>query len=248
MASVNLPHPPASPERAAQGVKLESAAGPTSRARRSRCGARDGAPECGVHEPSQALSKRGTALFNVPMAVRQDGPLDVAVLERALREAVRRHEVLRTPSREDASGPVQVVSPEPVLTLERRDLTGAPQDEARRLAREAPTWRGCGGSAHVRRAARRARPRGAEARRSGWERRGNSAPRKPGAPHGSSSALLGGPNSSGPHLRSGFSGRVAAPTSEPPPMVGAVNTGIYSPRVMPQERRAVLMTRHVVSE
>ncbi|MGE6764075.1 condensation domain-containing protein, partial [Corallococcus interemptor] len=79
----------------------------------------------------------GTSLFNVPMAVLLEGALDVAVLERALREVVRRHEVLRTTFREDASGPVQVVSPEPMLTLERKDLTGSPPEEAWRLAREA---------------------------------------------------------------------------------------------------------------
>ncbi|RKG47807.1 hypothetical protein D7X30_41305, partial [Corallococcus sp. AB011P] len=61
----------------------------------------------------------------------------MAVLERALREVVRRHEVLRTSFREDVSGPVQVVSPEPVLTLERKELTGSPPEEAWRLAREA---------------------------------------------------------------------------------------------------------------
>ncbi|QAT84065.1 tyrocidine synthase [Corallococcus coralloides] len=79
----------------------------------------------------------GTSLFNVPMAVRLEGALDVAVLERALREVVRRHEVLRTTFREDASGPVQVVSPEPVLTLEHKDLTGSAPEEAWRLARDA---------------------------------------------------------------------------------------------------------------
>ncbi|MFP2903170.1 condensation domain-containing protein, partial [Corallococcus sp. 4LFB] len=79
----------------------------------------------------------GSPLYNVPMAVRLEGALDVDVLERALREVVRRHEVLRTTFREDAAGPVQVVSPEPVLTLERKDLTGSSQEEAWRLAREA---------------------------------------------------------------------------------------------------------------
>ena len=77
----------------------------------------------------------GSPLFNVPMAVRLEGPLKVDLLERALREVVRRHEVLRTTFHEDASGPVQVVAPEPVLTLERRELTGASQDEAWCLAR-----------------------------------------------------------------------------------------------------------------
>ncbi|RKG63993.1 amino acid adenylation domain-containing protein, partial [Corallococcus sp. CA054B] len=79
----------------------------------------------------------GTSLYNVPMAVRLEGALDVAVLERALREVVRRHEVLRTIFREDESGPVQVVSPEPALTLEQHDLTGSPPEKAWQLAREA---------------------------------------------------------------------------------------------------------------
>ncbi|NOK21667.1 non-ribosomal peptide synthetase, partial [Corallococcus carmarthensis] len=80
----------------------------------------------------------GSALYNVPMAVRLEGALDVAVLERALREVVRRHEVLRTTFRVDVSGqPVQVVAPELELTLERHDLTGSPREAAWRLAREA---------------------------------------------------------------------------------------------------------------
>ncbi|NBC46059.1 amino acid adenylation domain-containing protein, partial [Corallococcus exiguus] len=79
----------------------------------------------------------GTSLYNVPMAVRLEGALDVAALERALREVVRRHEVLRTTFREDESGPVQVVSPEPALALEHHDFTGSPPEAAWRLAREA---------------------------------------------------------------------------------------------------------------
>ncbi|RYZ43248.1 MAG: non-ribosomal peptide synthetase [Myxococcaceae bacterium] len=79
----------------------------------------------------------GSPLYNVPMAVRLEGALDVALLEAALREVVRRHEVLRTTFREDSTGPVQVVAPEPTFTLEQRDLTGTDPEEAWRLAREA---------------------------------------------------------------------------------------------------------------
>ncbi|NBD14543.1 non-ribosomal peptide synthetase, partial [Corallococcus silvisoli] len=79
----------------------------------------------------------GSPLFNVPMAVRLDGPLDVDVLERALREVVRRHEVLRTTFHEDSSGPIQVVAPEPTLTLERSVLPDSEPDALWRLARDA---------------------------------------------------------------------------------------------------------------
>lgn len=38
----------------------------------------------------------GTAFYNVPMTLRLKGKLDAAMLERSLREVVRRHEILRT--------------------------------------------------------------------------------------------------------------------------------------------------------
>ncbi|MFB1481088.1 condensation domain-containing protein, partial [Corallococcus sp. RDP092CA] len=78
----------------------------------------------------------GSALYNVPVAVRLEGVLDVAVLERALREVVRRHEALRTTFLADESGPVQRISDEPVLELEHADVTAVPAD-----SREAEAWR-----------------------------------------------------------------------------------------------------------
>jgi amino acid adenylation domain-containing protein len=54
------------------------------------------------------------AAYNLPVAVRLDGPLDAAVLERALAEVIARHESLRTTFASDAGVPVQVVaSPAP---------------------------------------------------------------------------------------------------------------------------------------
>ena len=49
-----------------------------------------------------------SAFYNVPSAQRLLGPLDATVLERALREVVRRHEVLRTTFAMGDGGPVQV--------------------------------------------------------------------------------------------------------------------------------------------
>ncbi|MBY8848477.1 amino acid adenylation domain-containing protein, partial [Saccharothrix sp. MB29] len=50
--------------------------------------------------------------YNVPTALRLDGPLDRAALSAALNDVVARHEVLRTVFAEDADGPHQVVRPE----------------------------------------------------------------------------------------------------------------------------------------
>ncbi|MBZ4423048.1 non-ribosomal peptide synthase/polyketide synthase, partial [Myxococcus sp. RHST-1-4] len=79
-----------------------------------------------------------SAFYNLPAAVRLDGALNVEALERALSELVRRHEVLRSTFHDPGTGPVQRVSPEARVALERMDLSGLPEAEreaeARRLA------------------------------------------------------------------------------------------------------------------
>ncbi|HJX28236.1 MAG TPA: condensation domain-containing protein, partial [Thermoanaerobaculia bacterium] len=52
---------------------------------------------------------RGSAAYNIPLALRLDGPLDAAGLEAALREIVRCHEALRTRFTEVAGLPVQEI-------------------------------------------------------------------------------------------------------------------------------------------
>ncbi|UGT59907.1 non-ribosomal peptide synthetase [Nocardia asteroides] len=52
-----------------------------------------------------------SAVYNVPIAVRLTGELDIAALEAAVRDVVARHEVLRTVYPETADGPVQRVLP-----------------------------------------------------------------------------------------------------------------------------------------
>ncbi|MBN1204929.1 MAG: amino acid adenylation domain-containing protein [Myxococcaceae bacterium] len=79
----------------------------------------------------------GSAFYNVYLAVRLEGALDPGALEEALRELVRRHEVLRTRFPAEEGEPRQEVLPEPDLRLERADVgaTPAEQREAEALRR-----------------------------------------------------------------------------------------------------------------
>ena len=84
----------------------------------------------------------GSPLYNMPMAVRLDGVLNLDALERTLREIVRRHEVLRTSIVTVEGKPVQVIRPEAYadeICLPLVDLSALPEAlrmvEAERLAR-----------------------------------------------------------------------------------------------------------------
>ncbi|MGW0007973.1 amino acid adenylation domain-containing protein, partial [Nocardia grenadensis] len=54
---------------------------------------------------------QGSVAYNIPMAIRLAGALDVNALRAAVSDLVARHEVLRTVYPETASGPVQLVLP-----------------------------------------------------------------------------------------------------------------------------------------
>ncbi|NTX63938.1 non-ribosomal peptide synthase/polyketide synthase [Myxococcus sp. CA051A] len=69
----------------------------------------------------------GSVAYNVPTALRLDGPLDVGALERAFAEVVRRHESLRTSFPDEGGVPVQVIQPPTAFQLQRVEL---PEDEA----------------------------------------------------------------------------------------------------------------------
>jgi len=71
----------------------------------------------------------GRASYNIPAAVSLVGRLDVTVLGQALREVVRRHEVLRTTLVADKGIPRQVIAASVGLTLELEDLSGLPEGE-----------------------------------------------------------------------------------------------------------------------
>ncbi|HEV3049067.1 MAG TPA: condensation domain-containing protein, partial [Longimicrobium sp.] len=72
----------------------------------------------------------GSAVYNVPAVVRLSGPVDAAVLGRALNEVVRRHESLRTVFRDVDGRPVQAVLPTRELPLRVLDLASGADAEA----------------------------------------------------------------------------------------------------------------------
>lgn len=74
----------------------------------------------------------GDPVYNVPIRYRLQGPLDIAVLERALNEIVRRHEALRTTFAAQNGVAVQIVAPRLKVPLPMDDLTGivAPDRDA----------------------------------------------------------------------------------------------------------------------
>ncbi len=78
----------------------------------------------------------GSPVYNVPAVLRLRGRLRGPILETALAEIVRRHEVLRTGFVEANGRPVQRIAPPEPLAVPLIDLSGPPAfaDEARRLA------------------------------------------------------------------------------------------------------------------
>jgi amino acid adenylation domain-containing protein len=75
----------------------------------------------------------GSAAYNIPVALRLSGPLDVSALERSFSELVRRHEALRTTFPQVAGEPVQLISPPTPFLLAVTDLSAHPHRDAEAL-------------------------------------------------------------------------------------------------------------------
>ncbi|HEX7154384.1 MAG TPA: amino acid adenylation domain-containing protein [Thermoanaerobaculia bacterium] len=82
----------------------------------------------------------GSAQYNMPLALRLTGELDGDVVQRALNEIVRRHEIIRTTYHARGGEGVQVVHPYRPLPMLRVNLsgwdTGMQEAEVERLAAE----------------------------------------------------------------------------------------------------------------
>jgi amino acid adenylation domain-containing protein len=76
----------------------------------------------------------GRVVHNVPSAHRLRGPLDIAALERAFQEMVRRQTALRTVVREEDGTGVQVVRPEVAVIIGLEDFSDLPREEAEKAA------------------------------------------------------------------------------------------------------------------
>ena len=82
----------------------------------------------------------GSAVYNVPSAMRIAAPVAAEPLERALQEMVRRHEALRTGFVSDGARPVQRIAAELAMPFATTDLRHLPAEareaEARAIAAE----------------------------------------------------------------------------------------------------------------
>jgi len=67
--------------------------------------------------------------YNIPIAMRIRSPFNRSVLERAVNELVRRHEILRTTFATINGEPMQVVAPALTLTVAHSDLRSTPPDQ-----------------------------------------------------------------------------------------------------------------------
>ncbi|HYG08782.1 MAG TPA: amino acid adenylation domain-containing protein, partial [Pyrinomonadaceae bacterium] len=78
----------------------------------------------------------GNVFYNIAVAVRLSGLLDVGALEDALNEIIRRHESLRTIFVSDNGQPAQLIMPSLKLSLEVEDLSRTPVSEQETLAQQ----------------------------------------------------------------------------------------------------------------
>ncbi|WP_436866196.1 non-ribosomal peptide synthase/polyketide synthase [Bacillus fungorum] len=68
-------------------------------------------------------------VYNIPLALRLQGELDLAVFEESLNEIVRRHEILRTTFVENGEQIEQVISPFKAMSVPFIDLSREPVEE-----------------------------------------------------------------------------------------------------------------------
>lgn len=84
--------------------------------------------------------KPGNIAYNIPIAVRLSGALNVPAMEQSFGEIIRRHETLRTSFKTIGGKPAQIIAPHRAFRLPLTDLSGLSEtdreSEARRLATE----------------------------------------------------------------------------------------------------------------
>ena len=71
----------------------------------------------------------GNPAYNIPYAIRMQGPFDTALFGRALDKMIARHESLRTTFHEKDDQPIQLIGPPVSLDVPQIDLRPLPQAE-----------------------------------------------------------------------------------------------------------------------
>jgi amino acid adenylation domain-containing protein len=82
----------------------------------------------------------GSSLYNVPLAVRLVGKLDEQALEAALREVLKRHEVLRTHFEASMGKPAQIISDATALLMPLIDISSWEPGKRDAEVRRAAEW------------------------------------------------------------------------------------------------------------
>jgi amino acid adenylation domain-containing protein len=77
-----------------------------------------------------------SGLYNIPIALRLSGPLDVAALRKTLDAIVARHEILRTTFAAVDGVPAQIIGGERPVELRVTDVSRVPTPEVEKLLRE----------------------------------------------------------------------------------------------------------------
>ncbi len=129
-------------EERLQRARQSSSRSPEPRVSIPRVEARDSVPLSFAQERLWFLDQLepGTAVYNVCQAVRMKGTLDLAALEKALNEIIRRHEILRTNFVAADGLAVQSISPSRTLVPTVVDLSawrdGTAEEELQRRLQE----------------------------------------------------------------------------------------------------------------
>jgi non-ribosomal peptide synthetase component F len=114
-------------------IEVKLRAGQSERQPRIRRASREGAlPLSYAQQRLWFLDQMepGKAFYNIPAAVRIEGPLKVHALEQCLNEIIRRHEALRTTFPEGQANPTQVIAPDGSVTIQVTDLQRLSEAEA----------------------------------------------------------------------------------------------------------------------
>src|SRR6185369_15984594 len=75
----------------------------------------------------------GDPVYNIPVAIRLDGALNVGALEGALNEILKRHDVFRMTFRNQNGRPVAVTQPMRPFAMDFTDLSGLFEEREREL-------------------------------------------------------------------------------------------------------------------